>query len=89
MTETISRNDQVPVIRDVDVLVAGCGVSGLFAALSAAREGARVFVVDPLMRRAETSVPACWSAPSWVKTGTRVGSGVSIRIAPTEGWHDG
>jgi glycine/D-amino acid oxidase-like deaminating enzyme len=48
MTETISRNDQVPVIRDVDVLVAGCGVSGLFAALSAAREGARVFVVDRL-----------------------------------------
>ena len=30
MTEIISRNDQVPVIRDVDVLVAGCGVSGLF-----------------------------------------------------------
>ena len=48
MTETISRNDQVPAIRDVDVLVAGCGVSGLFAALSAAREGSRVFVVDPL-----------------------------------------
>ena len=46
MTETISRNDQGPVIRDVDVLVAGCGVSGLFAALSSAREGARVFAVD-------------------------------------------
>jgi hypothetical protein len=30
MTETISRNDEVPVIRDADVLVADCGVSGLF-----------------------------------------------------------
>ena len=48
MTETMSRNDQVPVIRDVDVLIAGCGVSGIFAALAAAREGARVFVVDRL-----------------------------------------
>jgi ribulose 1,5-bisphosphate synthetase/thiazole synthase len=48
MTETISRNDQVPVKRDVDVLVVGCGIFRLFAALSATREDARVFVVDRL-----------------------------------------
>ena len=37
---------QVPVARDVDVVVAGSGISGLFASLAAARHGARVVLVD-------------------------------------------
>ena len=69
MNETISRNDQVPVIRDVDVLVAGCGVSGIFAALSAARAGARVFVVDRLHAPGGNIGPGmlvgAWVAQGW------------------------
>ena len=69
MNETISRNDRVPVIRDVDVLVAGCGVSGIFAALAAAREGARVFVVDRLYAPGGNIGPGmlvgAWVAQDW------------------------
>ena len=69
MTETVSRNDQVPIIRDVDVLVAGCGVSGIFAALSAAREGARVFVVERLYAPGGNIGPGmlvgAWIAQDW------------------------
>ena len=37
---------KVPVVRDVDVVVAGAGISGLLAALSAGRSGARTVLVD-------------------------------------------
>jgi len=37
---------EVPVAREVDVCVAGAGLSGVFAALGAARRGACVLVVD-------------------------------------------
>lgn len=37
---------KVPVVRDVDVVVAGAGISGLFAALAAGQRGARTMVVD-------------------------------------------
>ncbi len=36
----------VPVAYDVDVVVAGGGISGVFAALAAAREGARTVIID-------------------------------------------
>ena len=37
---------EVPVAREVDVAVAGAGISGLFAALAAGRHGAQTLVID-------------------------------------------
>ena len=37
---------EVTVIRDVDVAVAGAGIAGMFAAIAAAKMGAKVVVVD-------------------------------------------
>ncbi len=37
---------RVPVAYDVDVVVAGAGVSGVFAAIAAAREGANTVLID-------------------------------------------
>ena len=37
---------RVPVIADVDVVVAGGGVGGVIAAIAAARHGARTFIVE-------------------------------------------
>ena len=47
MAKTVTeQKKEIPVVRDVDVVVAGAGVSGLFAALGAAKEGASVLLVD-------------------------------------------
>ncbi len=37
---------EVPVLLDVDVIVAGAGIAGLFAALAAAQHGARTVLID-------------------------------------------
>jgi len=46
MPETIRLTRDIPIVADVDVLVAGGGIAGVTAALAAAREGARVVLVD-------------------------------------------
>jgi len=47
MDKTIIEPEKpVPVVREVDVAVAGAGVSGVFAALGAAKDGASVLLVD-------------------------------------------
>lgn len=42
--QTFSK--EVEVLYDVDVLVVGCGVAGMIAAIAAAREGADTLVID-------------------------------------------
>jgi len=47
MSRVVAEQEKkIPVAREVDVVVAGAGVSGLFAALGAAKEGASVLLVD-------------------------------------------
>ena len=46
MSETIKVSREIPVVADVDVVVAGGGIAGATAAVAAAREGARTILVD-------------------------------------------
>ena len=47
MSEPITQPAKdVPVVREADVVVAGAGVAGVFAALGAAGQGASVLLID-------------------------------------------
>jgi len=46
MRETISLQQQIPVVANVDVVVAGGGIAGATAAIAAARNGCRTVLVD-------------------------------------------
>ena len=48
---------RVPVARRVDVVVAGSGVSGVFAALGAAKDGARALLIDRMCQLDGNMVP--------------------------------
>ena len=45
MSTMTMKAREVPVVREVDVLVAGGGFAGFGAAMSAARNGAKVLLV--------------------------------------------
>jgi hypothetical protein len=47
-TRTVVRNSGTPLVRDADICVVGSGISGVSAALEAARLGKRVLLVDGL-----------------------------------------
>ena len=46
MANTVRISKDVPVVADVDVIVAGSGIAGSIAALAAARNGARTLLID-------------------------------------------
>ena len=46
MTDSVVYQRQVPVVRECDVLVVGAGPAGVCAAVSAAREGAKVILCE-------------------------------------------
>jgi len=46
MAEILMKAREIPVVRDVDVLVAGGGYAGFGAAMCAARNGAKVLLVE-------------------------------------------
>jgi len=46
MDRSIQLSKQVPVVAEAEVVVAGGGISGVVAAIAAAREGADVILID-------------------------------------------
>ena len=46
MNHITEPSKQVPIIHEADVVVGGAGISGIFAALAAARSGAKTVLVD-------------------------------------------
>lgn len=51
------RQKQVPVVYEADVVVAGAGVSGVFAAIAAARNGAKTVLIERYSHVGGTSGP--------------------------------
>lgn len=81
--QAINRNEgsiveparATPVVREVDVLVCGGGVSGIGAALGASRTGARTLVLerDAFLGGAATAVLMnTWNVPVGKMTGRRI-----------------
>ena len=45
-SHVIEGRKKIPVLYDVDVVIAGSSIAGTFAAIAAARGGARTLVID-------------------------------------------
>lgn len=69
--ETLVFSRSIPVRRDVDVMVAGGGPSGVAAAVVAAREGAKVLLVEG---------GSCFG-------GSGTAAGIAMYCSPTDGEH--
>lgn len=54
--KSITTNVKLPILADVDICVAGGSCTGVFAAVTAARLGARVAIVEPQNRFGGTAV---------------------------------
>ena len=65
MMTWIEPEKKIPVVYDVDVAVAGAGVSGVFAALAAARCGADTVLIDRF------NMPGGMLGPGWRPPGGR------------------
>ena len=55
---------RVPVLHDVDVVVAGSGIAGSLAAIAAGRQGARAIVVDRFGQLGGNIGPGMWAGGS-------------------------
>jgi len=84
---------KVPVAHDVDVVVAGAGVSGLFAALAAARNGAEAVLLDRFGAPGGNIGPGCFAGGSltgWPGKHVRRGfCGIPAEFLETHAAHGG
>ena len=76
--EFVNEQLQTPVAREVDVLVAGGGIAGCFAAITAARMGARTLVVDRFGQLGGNMGPGLIAGGTLVYFGSIVGGKPSL-----------
>ena len=73
----------VPVLADVDICVAGGSCTGVFAAVTAARRGARVAIVEPQNRfggAASASQVCYWHSLSNLDNSRRIIEGLTLEV---------
>ena len=78
MRVVIEPEKSVPVVYDVDVVVAGGGIAGVMAALAAARNGAKTLVIDRFGSLGGNMGPGLWA-----------GGSLHLALLPTEGDDEG
>ena len=58
--ETVDIRREIPVVADVDVVVAGAGIAGCMTAVAAARNGASVLLIDRFADLGGNMGPGLW-----------------------------
>ena len=64
MNFVVEPEKSISVVREVDVVVAGGGVSGMIAALAAARKGTSTLIIDRFGRLGGNMGPGMWAGGS-------------------------